>query len=167
MEEFGKIYKITNSDNDFVYVGKTVDSLSNRLSKHERDYGGWLSRGCRKDYLSSFELFRFTNYKIELVETVSDKSILYEREKYYINLIRCINIQHNNNLSSPSFVCPCGEVVDSTIRYKHNKSPRHRKSLRELHSKSNFRHQFIKMYKDFKIDTTPEIVGGITLNIDC
>jgi len=159
------IYKITNSENSFVYVGKTVKSLQERLSGHELDYGGWLSRGCRRDYLSSFELFRFNNYKIELVEKVDDESLLTEREKYHINHIQCVNLLHNRNLSSSTFLCPCGELVDARIRYKHNKSPPHRRAIRELHSKSTFRHQFIKMYKDFKIDTTPEIVGGITLNI--
>jgi len=161
------IYKITNSENSFVYVGKTVDSLSVRLSAHEKDYGGWLHRGCRRNYLSSFEIFRFYGYKIELIETVNDTSLLREREKYYINSIQCINIQDNKNLDSPSFLCPCGERVDATIRYKHNKSRAHRRALREIHSNSKFRHQFIKIYKDSKIDTTPEIVGGITLNIDC
>lgn len=162
----GKIYKIINYENDFVYVGKTVDTLNSRLSKHEKDYGGWLNRGCRRDYLSSFELLRFNNYKIELLETVDDPALLDEREKYYINHIQCVNITYNNNLNSPFFLCPCGELVDSSIRRKHVKSRTHRKILREVHSESKNRLSFIKIYKNSKIEKIP-IIGGITLNIDC
>jgi hypothetical protein len=35
--------KITNGENDFIYVGQTVHTLYSRLSKHEIDYGGWLA----------------------------------------------------------------------------------------------------------------------------
>lgn len=159
------IYKITNSENDFVYVGQTVDTLYRRLAEHEKDYGGWLNRGCRRDYISSFELLRFNDYKIELLETVDDRTMLTEREKYYINHFQCVNITYNKNLSSPLFLCPCGELVDATIRRKHVKSSVHRKSLRELHSKSNNRLHFIQIYKNSKIEKIP-IISGITLNID-
>ena len=159
------IYKITNSENDFVYVGQTVDTIYNRLNKHEKDYGEWLNRGCRRHYISSFELLKFNNYKIELIETVDDKTLLNEREKYYINHIQCVNILHNRNLSSPTFFCPCGETIDSTIRYKHNKSPFHRRLLRDIHSKSKTRLHFITIYKNSKIEVIP-IKDGITLNID-
>ena len=165
MEEY--IYKITNGENDFIYVGQTVHTLYSRLSKHEIDYGGWLNRGCRRKYLSSFELFRFSGYKIELIETVDDNSLLDEREKYYINTLNCINITHNNNVSSHTFLCPCGTIVDSTNRRKHTKSPAHRRAIRELHSKTNSRVHFIKIYKNSKIEIIPEILNGITLNIDC
>jgi hypothetical protein len=160
------VYKISNSENSFVYVGKTLDSIYRRLSEHEKDYGGWLSRCCRKNYVSSFEILKFNGYKIELLETVDDMTLLSDREKYHINNMQCVNIIGNKNLSMPLFLCPCGEFVDATIRYKHVKSPAHRQSLRDSHSKSNTRQQFIKMYKDSKIKNIPEIPNGITLNID-
>ena len=159
------IYKISNSENDFVYIGQTVYTIYNRLSKHETDYGSWLSRGCRKNYVSSFEILKFKDYKIELLETVDDNTLLDDRETYYINHIQCVNIIHNKNLSSPTFLCPFGSIVDSGIRYKHTKSPVHRRVLRELHSKTNSRLYFIKLYKDSKIEKIP-IINGITLNIN-
>ena len=160
------IYKITNSENDFIYIGKTVKTLAKRLSEHEVDYGGWLNRGCRRYYVSSFEILKFDSYKIELIETVEDESLLSEREKYYINTIPCINIRHNRNLSSPTFLCPCGAIVDATNRHKHNKSPAHRRALRELHFKTKSIFHFIRIYKSSKTEYIP-IIGGITLNIDC
>ena len=158
------IYKITNSENEFVYIGKTVKSLQERLSEHELDYGGWLNRGCRRYYVSSFEVLKFDNYKIELVEKVDDYSLLSEREKYHINDIQCVNLLHNRNLSSSTFVCTCGETVGSSDRYKHTKSPSHRRALREIHSKTKSRLYFINLYNSFKTEKIP-ITGGITLNI--
>ena len=159
------IYKITNTQNDFVYVGKTFDNIYSRLHRHELDYGAWLNRGCRRGYLSSFEILRFSGYKIELIESVDDRALLTERERHYINCIKCINIQSNKNVSSPTFICPCDAVVSSIKRYKHNKSSAHRKRLRELHSKTDSRLYFIKMYTNSKIVNTYGIENGITLDI--
>ena len=158
------IYKITNTSNDFVYIGKTVKSLQERLSEHELDYGGWLNRGCRRDYISSFEILKFDNYKIELVEKVEDCSLLSAREKYHINHIQCVNLLHNRNISSSTFLCTCGETVSSIDRYKHTKSPSHRRALREIHSKTKSRLDFINLYKSFRTEKIP-ITGGITLDI--
>ena len=160
------IYKITNSENDFIYIGKTVKSLQSRLFEHELDYGGWLNRGCRRSYISSFELLRFRDYKIELLETVYDDSLLNEREIHYINTIECVNITYNKNIINPIFLCPCGETINSTLRRKHTKSPSHRKTIRDLHSKTNTRTYFINLYKSSKTENIP-IKGGITLHIDC
>ena len=158
------IYKITNSENNFVYVGKTDRTLCSRLSKHENDYGKWLNRGCRRNYLTSFEILKYTGYKIELLEIVEFPSLLDEREKYYINHIECVNIIHNKNISSPTFLCPCGETVDSTFRFKHSKSRTHRRTIKEVHSKSKSRLYFINIYKNSKIEKIP--MNGLTLNID-
>jgi hypothetical protein len=156
---------LTNTQNDFVYVGKTFDNIYNRLNRHELDYGAWLNRGCRRSYVSSFEILRFDGYKIELIESVEDETLLSSREKYHINNTECINIRCNRNVSSPTFLCPCGEVVSSIKRYIHNKSSAHRKRLRELHSKTDSRHYFIKMYTNSKIVNTYGIENCITLDI--
>ena len=56
-------------------------------------------------------------------------------------------------------------MVSSIKRYKHNKSSAHRKRLRELHSKTDSRLYFIKMYTNSKIVNTYGIENGITLDI--
>ena len=160
------IYKITNNENDFIYIGKTLKTIYHRLNEHEVDYGAWLHRGCRRSYISSFEILKHTGYKIEVLETVDDTSLLKEREKYYINHIQCVNIIHNHNTSSATFLCPCCKTVDSDKRFKHNKSQTHRRIIRTIHSNSKNRFYFIQMYKNSKIEEIP-VVGGITLNIDC
>ena len=152
------VYKITNSENDFVYVGKSERGLDLRLRGHELDYGGWLHRGCRKCYLSSFEILRFNDYKIEPVEIVDDGD-LSSREIYHINSIPCINIIHNHNVSTSTFLCPCGETVPTNIRWKHNKSSRHRKSLKQLHLNSPSRQKFIDLYKSSLTKVVENVVG--------
>ena len=73
-----KIYKIIDNTNDAIYIGKTIQSLNQRLSQHES------SRGC-----SSKKIIENGDYKIELIEETEDES----RERYWIESTECINKQ--------------------------------------------------------------------------
>ena len=159
------IYKITNIENNFVYVGSTVNTLMDRLNKHEIDYGSWLNRNMRRGYISSYEILKFDGYKIELVETVDDKDLLSDRERFHINNIQCVNILLNKNMQTDTFLCTCGKTVDSRCRYKHNKSQIHRKAIREIHSRSKKLEYFKNVYKSsVRLIILPPVYG-ITLNI--
>ena len=137
MEEFGKIYIIVSPSTKNIYIGKTVQTLDERLKAHKRSYKGWISRGFRRDYCSSFEILKYNDCKIELIETLYEDKLM-SREKYHINHYdNCINLMHNNNLSNPTFLCSCGCIVISTNRHKHSKSQRHRRYIKEMHALVN------------------------------
>ena len=71
--KLGLIYKIVSPSIDKIYVGSTVKTLEMRLDEHEKDYGCWLYRGCRSGYLTSFEILKYGDYKIELIEEDYDE----------------------------------------------------------------------------------------------
>lgn len=88
----GKIYEIWNSDLDIVYIGSTVKTLKQRLSKHLSAWGSWKQTG--KGYCSSYRIFQTDNYFINLIDDFPSKS-RKELEKEEGSLIRqhdCVNL---------------------------------------------------------------------------
>ncbi len=90
---FTKIYKITSSQTNKIYIGSTCKKyLSSRLSNHKFEYS---QRMLKKNYCSSFEIVKFDDCKIELIELYNghDKYDKYAREKHYIQLLKdiCVN----------------------------------------------------------------------------
>jgi group I intron endonuclease len=76
----GKIYKITNINNNLIYVGCTINSLEQRFYEHiyrcfKTDYKSKLYNSIRKHGIE--------NFKIDLIEEC-DLSLIYETEKKYI-----------------------------------------------------------------------------------
>ena len=78
--EKGKIYKITNIENNLIYIGCTINSLDKRFYEH-------LYRCFKTDYKSklynSMKKYGQENFIIELIEEC-DLSVIYETEKKYI-----------------------------------------------------------------------------------
>ena len=62
----GKIYKIIAPDTDEVYIGSTIQTLAQRLSKHTNDARRWRS-GKTTHYYWSEMMLRNEGYKIELL----------------------------------------------------------------------------------------------------
>ena len=88
----GYIYKISNSINDKLYIGKTCTTLSNRWSHHISDYTKYdwhLYRAMRK--------YGIENFSIELVEECEDNK-LNEQEQYWINYYNSYNNGYNMTL---------------------------------------------------------------------
>ena len=78
----GKIYKITSSRTNKVYVGSTTRELKDRFREHKNDYKRYLND--KFHFISSFEIMIFQDCKIELIENCSTKNELQNREDYWI-----------------------------------------------------------------------------------
>lgn len=76
----GKIYCIRSYQTDDIYIGSTTRPLSERKSGHVRKYARW--QNGHKDYTSSFELLKYDDHYIELVEyfPCNSKEELHKRE---------------------------------------------------------------------------------------
>ena len=92
----GKIYKITNNVNDYIYIGSTIKTLKERFNKHKSDYKFYLNENNRK--VSSFKLFNthgIENCAIELIELYpcDNRTELEQQESVYINKNKefCVN----------------------------------------------------------------------------
>ena len=144
----GKIYKIVDNTNNNIYIGSTCEStLSKRLSKHKSDYKRYVDKGIK--YISSFDIIKNDNYKIELIEDVSceNKYELHDRERYWIENINCINKYKPNSyldkgkqeynkeykelhkITHGKKICDCGGGYTFSQRSHHIKSKKHKKYL--------------------------------------
>jgi hypothetical protein len=87
----GKIYTIRSYQTEDIYIGSTLQTLTKRLSKHKRSYKSW--KNGKYHYVSSFELIKYDDVYIELIELFpcSSKMELNRREGQLIRSIDCVN----------------------------------------------------------------------------
>ena len=85
------IYKITSSHTPDIYIGKTKQSLSARLTNHKSSYKRYLL-GKEKYCCRSKSILKYSDAKISLVELATDNKNLKFRERYHIeNTPNCVN----------------------------------------------------------------------------
>ena len=77
----GYIYKITNLINQKIYIGKTIDSIYNRFSKHK--YEAIYHPERTSPLHAAIRKYGPDNFIIEKVEECNNE-ILSERERYWI-----------------------------------------------------------------------------------
>ena len=88
----GKIYYIRSFKTDDVYIGSTTQKLCQRLQEHKSNYKRFmLDNNC--PYLTSFEILKYTDSYIELIEKYpcDDKDELRKKEGYYQRELKCVN----------------------------------------------------------------------------
>ena len=89
------IYKIKNTDNNMLYVGKTTYELEDRFEGHIRDSKNE-KRNHRKLYSAMNEI-GIEKFSIELIEEV-DNDIASSREIYWIEKLDTYNNGYNSTL---------------------------------------------------------------------
>ncbi len=62
--KYGNIYKIYCN----IYIGSTTQNLKSRLSQHKYFYKQYLNG--KNIYYSSFEILKYNDYEIQLIENV-------------------------------------------------------------------------------------------------
>jgi len=87
----GKIYTIRSSKTSICYVGSTYLTLSERLRKHKNDFSSWILEN--RGYVTSFELLKFDDCKIELIKDYpcTSKTELEKEEGKYQLSMDCVN----------------------------------------------------------------------------
>ena len=83
----GKIYKITSVSTTDIYVGSTTTDLDLRMNQHKYQ----LKKN--KEYVSSFEILKYGDAKIELIVNFpcDSKTELTREEGKYIRQLDCVN----------------------------------------------------------------------------
>ena len=89
------VYKILNIVDGKIYVGSSVD-IQRRIKCHMHE----LRKGTHNNkYLqSAWNKYGENSFEFSVIEEVSDKSILRDREQYYIQLTNCSNHSIGYNL---------------------------------------------------------------------
>ena len=128
-----KLYKITNSVSDLVYIGSTTQRyLCNRFAQHKQTYKRYFS-GRSTNKVTSFKLLDDDSAIITLIEKFScdDINVLHKREREIIEATpNCVNkhIPTRTKYEHGSQKIYC-EACDCqiTLKYKltHNKLQKH------------------------------------------
>ena len=74
------IYKITNEENDLIYIGQTIASILTRFKEHCYD----AKKGSKNKFHSAMREIGIDKFHVELVEECSLEK-LDDRERYWIN----------------------------------------------------------------------------------
>jgi hypothetical protein len=85
------VYRIWAPSSPLQYIGSTTQILSQRLGGHAVNYRRWVAG--KYHYVSSFELMKLPDVRIELIEVVvtTSKQVLKAREGHHIRALDCTN----------------------------------------------------------------------------
>lgn len=145
----GKIYILKSLNTCNVYIGSTCLLLSTRLSLHKSKYKEFLNGGY--SYLSSFEVLKYGDVYIELLEDIPciNNKLLLKKEGEYMEKIKCVNknragrtkqeynklyyINNKHHLST-RIICECCGVYRIDSKFKHTQTNKHKNYI---NSKNN------------------------------
>ena len=125
----GKIYCVSNSVDDMIYVGCTYQSLAERWREHKKDY----KRGSSLFYRHMQKLGR-NRFKIELIKLAPTISRWHLENAEYAEQIK---ISHNNRLFVPHPRQPYGWSVDQKRRRNRRLSKRKESGLAQYQKSSS------------------------------
>ena len=142
----GKIYCVSNSVDDMIYVGCTYQSLAERWREHKKDY----KRGSSLFYRHMQALGR-NKFKIQLIKLAPTISRWHLENAEYAEQIK---ISHNNRLFVPHARQPYGWSVDQKrLHRRRNRrlSKRRESGLVRLQKSSSSEEGRIRMKEISKI----------------
>jgi hypothetical protein len=133
-----KIYKLTSSNSNEIYIGSTTLNLSKRKAHHISDYKGFLLN--KKPYITSCKIIKLGgDIDICLLEEYpcDNKEQLHQRERYHIENNICVN------KSIPSR--PLNEYQKLYRELNKQKRREYQKLYRELNKQKQVEYQ--KLYR--------------------
>jgi hypothetical protein len=88
-----KIYKLWSPSQNLVYYGSTTQAISQRFNEHISRYKKYTENNNYCACIRSFEILKYEDYKIELIEEYpcNNKQQLLKKEAEYIKNNNCVN----------------------------------------------------------------------------
>ena len=131
----GRIYKIVDNGYNKMYIGSTVQSLSNRMSEHRKRFNKYRN-GQDTNYTSSFVIFEeygMDNCKIELIEVFpcGSKEELHKQEGFHIKSNDCVNKLVNGRTRHDWYKDNKDAIQDKQRQYAMN----HKEQIKEYKKK--------------------------------
>ena len=148
----GKIYCLRSHQTDDVYVGSTVESLSNRKAKHKNAYKRFLNG--KSNYVTSFEIIKYDDCYIELIEDCpcENKEQLSKKEGEYIRNMDCINKYVAGRTVKEYYKDNKEKIKEKAKEYREN----NKEKIRE--SKKKYRENNKEKIKEYREDNKEKII---------
>ena len=138
------IYKLTSSQTDQVYIGKSKKTINNRFTDHNRDFNNWCYG--QRDFCSSFLLIQYDDVKIELIEETKNSL----REIYWIRKLNSVNYNFDNE-DYFIYKQPIKSKQGFTYVFQVQKR------TKRIVFKSSVNKEFILKYRDDWIKNNPQV----------
>lgn len=135
----GKIYSIRSHQTDDIYIGSTCLPLYKRFYSHKSDYKLYLNE--KKHYISSFDIIKYDDSYIELIEDFSckTKQELARKEGEHIRANNCVNKFIAGRTKKESYE-DNKQLIKNRLEKKKEQIKNQRKSFRE----NNKEHIFLQ-----------------------
>ena len=88
------IYKITNKQNNKVYIGQTINSLEARWKRHQTDA---LNNIIDTHFARAIKYYGADNFEVEIIDTASSQEELTQKEYYWIDYYQASINGYNEN----------------------------------------------------------------------
>lgn len=86
------IYKITNTQNNKVYIGQTINSLEQRWKRHQNDA---LNNIIDTHFARAIRYYGVNAFIAEVIDTASSQEELSQKERYWIQYYDSVNTGYN------------------------------------------------------------------------
>ena len=86
------IYKITNTKNNKVYIGQTINSLEKRFNRHKTDA---LNNILDTHFARAIRKYGIDAFKPEIIDTANSQEELTKKEQYWIQYYNSIQDGYN------------------------------------------------------------------------
>jgi hypothetical protein len=114
----GKIYTLRSYQTDEIYIGSTINTLPKRIGKHKDDYKSW--KIGKYHYITSFELIKYDDCYIELLELFPCNSIdeLKQREGHHQRSMECVNKRIENRTKKEWYNDNANKLKEKEKQYR-------------------------------------------------
>ena len=129
------VYKIVNSINDKVYIGRTIHTLNYRWKGHLK----CLERGDMRHLYCAMRKYGVENFRIELIEECTSYTEMVEKEVYYCDKYNAYSNGYNMTTAGEVNPMECQKSKDSHDRKMRTPTVRNKisASMRDLRAKSD------------------------------
>jgi hypothetical protein len=113
-----KIYKLTSSNSNEIYIGSTIQNLAKRKAHHISVYKGYLIN--KGHYVTSFKIIENGGeIDICLLEEYpcNNKEQLHQRERYYIENNCCVNKIIPTRTNAEYYIVNNKKIKERTKQY--------------------------------------------------
>ena len=86
------IYKITNIQNNKVYIGQTIRPIKQRFNRHINDA---LNNILDTHFARAIRKYGKDNFKIEIIDTANNQNELNQKEQYWIQFYNSVEKGYN------------------------------------------------------------------------
>lgn len=111
---YGKIYKITNTINNKVYIGQTI--LDNPMHRWKEHYDAYKDKSKNTYLYRAMRYHGITNFVFQIIEKRIPYANINEREKYYIKQYKSNNPDYGYNLTLGGDTSYNSKYTEETIR---------------------------------------------------